>query len=91
MYTSQGILVYPLTHTRFSHLVKARGSLNFQYQAILAFLGDTDPSDELRGLLRNTATEIISHREPIRSYEDGLALFDLAIYSYNDLEVMKAS
>lgn len=75
----------------FSHLVKARGSLNFQYQAILAFLGDTDPSDELRGLLRNTATEIISHREPIRSYEDGLALFDLAIYSYNDLEVMKAS
>ncbi|KAI3329456.1 hypothetical protein HD806DRAFT_287713 [Xylariaceae sp. AK1471] len=74
------------------HAVLTQISLNERYQAVLAFHEDTDPNDELLELLRSTATKAVDQWQTARSYEDGLALFDLIMYSHdNFFEVMKSS
>lgn len=76
---------------RISCVFDTRHTLSDQYQAILAIHEDIDPDDELLELLRSTAAKAICNWVPICSYEDGLALFDLTVYSHDNLEVMKSS
>lgn len=82
-----------LMHTRLIYAVLTHNSLSERYQAVLAFHGDTDPNDDLVGLLKNTATTVLkTWRLSGSTYEDGLALFDLVMYYADDCsEVMKSS
>ncbi|KAI0486047.1 hypothetical protein F4859DRAFT_353251 [Xylaria cf. heliscus] len=76
----------------FSSVIQTRKSLNRQYQAILAFRADGDSKDELLGLLRDTPTKTISDGNwgSIHSYEEGLALYNLALCAHDGLEIMKS-
>lgn len=78
-------------HNRISYVFETRATLSDQYQAILAIHGDIDPDDELLELLRSTVAKRICNWVPICSYEDGLALFDLTLYSHDNLKVVKSS
>lgn len=78
-------------HNRIFCIFHTQKTLSDQYQAILAIHGDIDPDDELLEQLRSMAAKAVSGWVPICSYEDGLALFDLALYSHDNLEIMKSS
>ncbi|KAI0446806.1 hypothetical protein F4803DRAFT_546953 [Xylaria telfairii] len=77
----------------FSSVIKTRESLNDQYQVFLAFQADTDPKDELLGLIEDTPTKAVRDGNwgSSRSYEDGLALYNLALCTHDGLEAIKSS
>ncbi|KAI8954288.1 hypothetical protein F4801DRAFT_575680 [Xylaria longipes] len=77
----------------FSSVVQPRKLLKDQYQVILAFRADTDPKDELLELIRDTPTKTFSDGNwgSSHSYEDGLALYNLALCAHDGLEVMKST
>lgn len=74
-------------------MIQTRESLNDQYQVFLAFQADTDPKDKLLELIEDTPTKAIRDGNwgTSRSYEDGLALYNLALCAHDDLEVIKSS
>ncbi|TRX96762.1 hypothetical protein FHL15_002428 [Xylaria flabelliformis] len=74
----------------FSSVVQTRTSLNDQYQVVLAFRADAEPKDELLELIKDTPTKTIRDGNwgSSRSYEDGLALYNLTLCAHDGLEVM---
>ncbi|KAI1733441.1 hypothetical protein F4680DRAFT_29384 [Xylaria scruposa] len=77
----------------FSSVIQTRTSLNDQYQAVLAFRADTEPKDELLELIKDTPTKTIRDGNwgSSRSYEDGLALYNVALCAHDGLEVMEST
>ncbi|KAI0555187.1 hypothetical protein F4679DRAFT_155507 [Xylaria curta] len=77
----------------FSSVIQTRRSLYDQYQAVLAFRVDTEPKDELLELIKDTPTKTIRDGSwgSSRSYEDGLALYNLALCAHDGLEVMEST
>ncbi|KAI0460213.1 hypothetical protein F5B21DRAFT_498814 [Xylaria acuta] len=77
----------------FSSVIQTRKSLNDQYQVVLTFRADTDAKDELLELINDTPTKTIGDGSwgSSRSYEDGLALYNLALCAHNGFELMKSA
>ncbi|KAI0863076.1 hypothetical protein F4860DRAFT_89773 [Xylaria cubensis] len=80
-------------NTGFSSVVQTRRSLNDQYQVVLAFRADTESKDELLELIKDTPTKTIRDGNwgSSRSYEDGLALYNLTLCAHDGLEVMEST
>ncbi|KAI0195951.1 hypothetical protein F4808DRAFT_474424 [Astrocystis sublimbata] len=76
----------------FSTIIKTRKSLSGQYQVINAFQTDVGQNDGLLRLMTNSPTKTIGSCDwgLSRLYEDGLALYQIALCADGSLEILKS-